>query len=166
MRKVLITLLAITVFGVGAAFAQSDMGVKYNTTQWAGLGLGYPFQLYYGVNDALGNNIDVRARLSSYFWNISLGADALYTVASLDSAPVHIYVGGGPNVDYLFLGGTNSLGIGLSAVVGAEYRINEQFGAFGELGAGYTYYFGDLAGLNAFGLGFGPRGAIGVNYHF
>lgn len=162
MRRILITLLAITVFGVGAAFAQSDMGVQYNTTQWAGVGLGYPFQLYYGVNNAIGPKMDVRARLSYGFWNLNFGADVLYTVAQLDSAPVDVYVGGGPNVGFGFYG--IGLGLGVSGVVGAEYRINEQFGAFGELGAGYTYWFNGAAGY-LFG-GFGPRGAIGVNYHF
>ncbi len=166
MRKVLIALFAVALIGGSSALAQDMMGVQYDTTQYAGLGLGYPFQVYYGMNNALGDNLDVRARLSTYFWNISLGADVLTTVAHLESAPVSVYVGGGPNLDYLFLGGSNTVGIGLSALAGAEYRFDPNWAAFGELGLGYTFYFGDLAGLNAFGLGFAPRGAIGVNYHF
>ena len=162
MRKVLITLLAITVFGVGAAFAQSNMSVKYDTTQWAGVALGYPFQIYYGVNNALGPKLDVRGRLSYGFWNLGVGADVLYTVADLKDMPLSVYVGGGPNFGYGFYG--IGIGIGVSGLAGVEYRINQNFGAFGELGAGYTYWFNGAAGY-LFG-GFGPRGAIGVNYHF
>jgi len=163
MRKVLITLLAITVFGVGAAFAQSDMGVQYNTTQWAGVALGYPFQVYYGVDNAIGNNIDVRGRLSYAFWNLGIGADVLYNVTQIQGMPLTVYVGGGPNFNFGFYG--VGIGIGLSALAGAEYRINDQFGAFGELGAGYTFYLQNPV-VSYFGLGFAPRGAIGVNYHF
>ena len=165
MRKVLFALVTAALLAGGAAFAQG-MGASFNSNQYVGVGLGYPFQAYYGMDNALGNNLGLRVRLSSYFWNISLGADVLTDVAQFDSAPISIYAGGGPNVDYLFLGGTNTLGIGVSGVVGGEYKVTDNVGAFLELGAGYTYYFGDLAGLNAFGLGFAPRGAIGVNYHF
>lgn len=167
MRKVLLSMLAVALLGAGSAFAQSPaMGVQYATTQYAGVGIGYPFQVYYGMENMLGDNLDLRVRLSSYFWNISLGADVIYDVAYLDSAPVRIYVGGGPNLDMLFLGGINSFGVGISGLGGAEYRFDENWGAFAELGIGYTFYFGNLAGLNAFGLGFAPRGALGVNYHF
>lgn len=165
MRKVLIALVTAALLAGSAAFAQG-MGASFNSNQYAGIGVGYPFQVFYGMNNVFGNNIGVRVRLSSYFWNISLGADVLANVANLDSAPISFYAGGGPNVDYLFLGGVNSLGIGVSGVVGGEYKITDNIGAFLELGAGYTYYFGSLSGLNAFGLGFAPRGAIGVNYHF
>ena len=167
MRKVLLSMLAVALLGAGSAFAQSPtMGVEYATTQYVGLGLGYPFQAYYGMEDMLGDNLDLRVRLSSYFWNLSIGADVIMDVAHLDTAPVRIYVGGGPNIDVLFGGGVSSFGIGISALAGAEYRFNENWGGFGELGLGYTFYFGDLLGYSPLGVGFAPRGALGVNYHF
>jgi len=163
MRRVLITLVAVSVLGVGAAFAQSSMAASYNTTQWAGVALGYPFSVYYGVNNAIGNNIDVRGRLTYGFWNIGVGADILYDAMTLQDTPLTIYVGGGPNFNYGFYG--VGIGIGLSAVGGVEYRFSDQLGAFAELGAGYTFYLQTPA-ISYFGLGFGPRGALGVNYHF
>lgn len=162
MRKMLIALFAVAVLGAGSALAQ-DMSVQYDTTQWAGVGLGYPFQVYYGIDNAVGQDLDLRVRVSSYFWNVSLGADILTPITTIENMPITVYAGGGPNVDYLFSAG---LGIGVSGLVGAEYRFNQDYGAFLELGAGYTYYFGDLTGLNYFGLGFQPRGALGFNYHF
>lgn len=174
MRKLLIVLLA-ALLASGAAFAQDDvdvdvdvegdldmnMRVEYATTQWAGVALGYPFTFYYGVEDVF-QDADIRARLSSYLFDVSVGADVLFDITTLEELPVTVYAGGGPNIGLAF-GFGNAVGIGLSGVVGAEYRFDEQIGAFLDVGAGATFYFGDAITLPSF---FAPRGALGVNFHF
>ena len=133
----------------------------FGTTQWAGVGLGYPVTFYYGISDLLGDTTDVRFRASSYFFNVVLGADALFDITTLDDLPVDIYAGGGPTLGFGFAG--RGFGIGVNGSVGGEYRLSEQLGLFAELGVGYVFYTGSaivpLGGL-------APGGSLGVNFHF
>ena len=167
MRK-LLTLLLVALFLGSAVLAQDDAATTidinpeadfYGTTQWAGVSLGYPSSIYYGLNDVFGD-ADLRFRLSSRYYDFAIGADLLYDITRIEDIPVNIYAGGGPNIGFGFFG---AFGIGLSGVIGGEYRITEEFGAFLELGAGYTFYFG--SGYVVPGLDF-LRSSIGVNYHF
>ena len=169
MRK-LFTLLLLALFLSGAALAQDDAAATvdldpqadfYGTTQWAGIGLGYPVTFYYGINDLISDNIDLRIRANSYFYNLAIGADALFDVLRIEDAPINIYAGGGPTLGIGF--GGRGFGLGLNASVGGEYRFTEQIGAFAELGVGYVFYTGTV--LAPFG-GFAPGGSIGVNFHF
>lgn len=172
MRKLFALLVAVALAS-GAALAQDTetdidvdvdtnlFSVDYGTTQWAGVALGYPFAVYYGVEDVF-QDADVRGRLSTSFFDVTVGGDVLFDITELEDVPVTIYGGGGPNVSIAFFGG---FGFGLSGVVGAEWRFDEQIGAFLDVGVGYTFYIGsdlDLVPL----AGLSPRGALGVNFHF
>lgn len=167
MRKLFILLLT-SFFLAGVAFAQDDAATTvdldpeadfYGTTQWVGVSLGYPSSLYYGLNDVFGD-ADLRFRLSSRYYDFAIGVDALYDITRIEDVPINIYAGGGPNIGFGFFG---AFGLGLSGVIGGEYRITEEFGAFLEIGGGYTFYFG--SGFVVPGLDF-LRSSLGVNYHF
>jgi len=159
MRKFLLIILATLTLGASSAFAQDDM--MMSSHQWAGVGLGYPVSFYYGLENGLSEGIDLRFNATSYFFNLSVGADALVDITTLDNLPVTIYGGGGPNVAFLFSG---NLGIGAGGVIGGEYMIDEQISAFLELGAGYTFYFGTINNLFLGGLA--PSGTLGINFRF
>jgi hypothetical protein len=174
MRKLLVTLLSLLVLGTGAALAQEDTdvdvseegvvvaieaaeGVDFDTTQYVGAALGYPFTFHYGIEDLISEGADLRIRLSSLFYDLTLGADVLFDITQLESN-IQLYGGGGLGFSTVFGAG---LGVTLNGLVGGEYRFNRELGLFAEIGAGYTF------GQFVTPLGnFYPRGALGVNYHF
>lgn len=162
------TLLLVALLLGGVALAQDDAATTidlepeadfYGTTQWAGVSLGYPSSIYYGLNDVFGD-ADLRFRLSSRYYDFAIGVDALYDITRIEDVPVNVYGGGGPNIGFGFFG---AFGIGLSGVIGAEYRITEEFGAFLEIGGGYTFYFGSNLAIPSLDF---LRSSLGVNYHF
>lgn len=152
MRKILLTMLAALVMSGGAAFAQ---------TSWAGVSLGWPLlQGYYGVEDALSDNLDIRGRLAVQPLGgigFAVGADALYEAALLDDeGNFLLYVGGGPSIGTL-LGG---FGFDLTALAGVEYAFEDTSTTiFGEtrLGVGYSSVVGVFPAYGA---------AVGVNFYF
>lgn len=152
MRKLLLTIFAIALFGGGAAFAQA---------QWAGVSLGWPaIQAYYGQENVLGDDLDLRGRVAvSPFFGLgfAVGADVLVDVEQFgDANEFDLYVGGGPSVGVAggaFFGDISALG-------GVEYNAQPDLGIFGEfrLGVGFG---------GAVGTVFPTYGAaLGVNFRF
>ncbi len=81
MRKLLLTILTVALLGGGAAFAQG---------QWAGVSLGWPgITGYYGMEDTLGDGLDLRARLSVapfFGLGVGVGADVLTDIDQFGDA--------------------------------------------------------------------------------
>lgn len=132
-----------------------EEGVDFGTTQYAGASIGLPGGIHYGLRDVdlFGLQPDLRFRLSGNLIGLSvvLGADALFDIAQVEEN-IQLYGGGGAEL------GTSLLlipTIGIHGLVGAEYRINQDFGLFGEAGSGLEFPFI-----------FTPRFTGGVNYHF
>lgn len=151
MRKLVISLLAVTVLGAGSALAQSGL--------WAGVSAGWPgAALHFGVENVV-QNLDVRANIgSSYTFNaFSVGIDALYGLdVDLGVVPVDAYVGGG-----VALGIGAGLSVGIGAFGGVEYRLGDiglpEGGVFLEVGPSFAI-------TPAFAVGVLAR--LGFNYHF
>ena len=166
MRKFL-TLILISLFLGSIALAQDDAATTvdidpqadfYGTTQWAGIGLGYPSSIHYGLNDVLGDNIDIRFRLSSRYAGVALAGEALFDIVRIEDLPVNVYAGGGLDLRYR----GRSFGIGINGIAGAEYRFSESLGFFLELNAVIPIYFSTYR----YGFGDYSGSTIGVNYHF
>jgi len=151
MRKLILSLLAVAVLGAGSAFAQSGL--------WAGVSSGWPgFAVHLGVEDVFAD-LDVRANVTStYVFAVGIGADVIYDLAvDTGTLPLDTYVGGGLN---LVLGG-GTVGVGLGAFGGVEYRLGElglpEGGVFLEIGP-------DVAVVPGFAFGINAR--LGFNYYF
>ncbi len=158
MRKFLLSLLAVALLGAGSAFAQG-MSSQY----WAGFSAGYPgATIHFGVENVI-ESLDIRANLGfTYFGSgLSFGADVLYGLAvDTGELPIAVYLGGGPIIT-LGLGAGGGLGVGINALVGAEYSLAdvgfEPGGVFFEVGP-------VLNVVPTFNAGF--VGRLGFNYHF
>ena len=178
MRKLLVLLLTALFLG-GMALAQdTDVDVDVDvdadadtmmmddaaTSQWVGVSTGFPLGivLHYGIEDLIGQNIDLRANLDANFLGlggsgvtISGGADALYHLPiDMDGAPFDVYAGGGINVGFQ-LGDDGGFSAGVRGIGGVEYLITNNIGVFAEARVGI--------GLNPI---FRPALALGANYHF
>jgi hypothetical protein len=148
MRKLLISLLAVSVLGAGSAFAQSGF--------WAGASVGFPNSgIHFGVENVV-QDLDLRVNVGTTFaLAFSVGVDVLYNLA-LDTGmlPLDTYVGGGVNLGVGLVTGIN---VGLFG--GVEYRLAEvglpQGGVFFEVGPSVSIPFV-----------FGVLGRLGFNYHF
>lgn len=158
MRKIVLTTLAALMLSGGAAFAQGS---------WAGISLGWPvLQGYYGMQNALGENLDLRARLGIhpiFGIAVNVGADALYQIQSFgDANEFDLYAGGGPSVGFITAAGVGGFTFDLTGLVGIEYNLNETTGIFGEtrLGVGYV----SVAGFGGVAPAYG--GALGANFYF
>lgn len=170
MHKLFAVLLSVLVLGLGVGFAQTDAdvsgegvtieiapqaGVEFDTTQFVGGSLPFPIGVHYGLEDVdlFGVNPDLRFRFSGNVLtgNIGLGLDAMFDIAQLEDK-IQLY--GGPALD---LGTLIPLqpSFALSGFVGGEYRFNQEFGFFAELGTGISFPI-DIA----------LRGSLGINYHF
>jgi len=157
MRKLSVLFLAVLLLGTGAALAQSG--------QWAGVsfGGGIPFagsvNLHFGLNDVIGDNIDVRANGTvSFFGVFGLGADVLIGLPiDTGDLPLEVYAGGGPALAF----GGGGFAAGANLLAGAEFRLGDvgldQGGVFFEAGPGLTFVPVFLASFVA---------KLGFNYHF
>lgn len=152
MRKVLLTILAALVLSGGAAFAQN--------ASWAGVSLGWPLlQGYYGMENALGNNLDLRGRMAIQPLGgigFAVGVDALVQGGTFgDQNEFDVYFGGGPSIGTL-VGG---FGADVTALAGVEYDLDVQTALFGEarLGVGFSSVLGVFPAYGA---------ALGVNFYF
>ncbi|MEJ2289470.1 MAG: hypothetical protein P8Y02_12670 [Deinococcales bacterium] len=168
MRKVLITLLAITALGAGAAFAQNGMGSQY----WAGVSAGYPgASVHFGVSD-VAPNLSVRANLGYGYaghgtagYGFTVGLDGMYNLpVNTGDLPLTVYAGLGPTAGFGYTASSTSsaeFAFGLNAFAGAEYRLGqigfEPGGVFFE--AGPAIYFVPSAWVDFVGR-------VGFNYHF
>jgi hypothetical protein len=158
MRKVLITLLAITALGAGAAFAQNGSSTDQ---YWAGISAGYPgANFHFGVSN-VAPDFSVRANLGfGYFgYGFTAGLDGLYNLpVNTGDLPLTVYAGLGPTAAFGYSGG---FAFGANAFAGAEYRLGQigmpEGGVFFE--AGPVIYF-----VPSFFGGF--VGRLGFNYHF
>lgn len=174
MHKLLIAVLSVFALGLGMSFAQTDAdvteegvtveieaqeGVDFDTSSYVGASFGYPLAFYYGLEDGFREGADLRFRASTFFVDFSIGADVLFDISQLEDN-IQLYGGGGINLSSLFLGG-GSFGVGLTGVLGGEYRFNRELGIFAELGGGVNIYPGGVLPIVPI-----PRGALGVNYHF
>lgn len=172
MRKLTVALLLGLLLSFGLAFAQEDADdavvvvvqeddaiLTDNAAEdyWAGFSFGYPgVELYFGLNDLIGQNIDLRTSLGvSYYAAFTLGADALFALPIDVDAPLSFYAGGGP-----FLGFGGGVDVGINLLAGAEYRLSgidfSAGGIFFEVGPSLVFT-GFAAGFNAH---------LGFNYHF
>ena len=170
MQKLFAVLLSVLVLGLGVSFAQTDAdvseegvsveiapeeGVEFDTTQFVGGSLPFPLGVHYGLENVqlFGANPDLRFRFSGNILSadLSLGVDAMFDIAQLED---NIQLYGGPGLE---LGAVIPFvpSFGLLGFVGGEYRFNEQFGFFAELGTGISVP-----------LRPNVRGSLGVNYHF
>lgn len=163
MRKLIATLLALTVLGLGFGLAQDafDDDVNIEGDYWAGVSTGWPFgvNVHFGLEDMIGDGIDLRANaalgIGSQF---GLGVDVLADLpVDLDNPALGIYAGGGPN--FGVAAGTATVGLGL--LVGGEYRLADaglpEGGVFIEVGPSLTFVPAFIANANA---------RFGFNYHF
>ena len=151
MRKLLMTIFAVALFGGGAAFAQA---------QWAGVSIGYPsVQAYYGQENVLGDNLDLRGRVAiSPFAGLGfgVGADVLTDIEQFgDANEFDLYVGGGPSLGVV----PGSFYVDVSGLAGVEYNVDAQIGVFGELRVGVGF-------AGSFGVFPAYGGALGVNFRF
>lgn len=160
MRKLVIILIAALALAGSSAFAQDDMMAH---TQWVGASTGFPLGItfHYGMEDLIGENLDLRANLSAVtFLNdaftVAGGVDLLYqlNLETENDLPLGVYVGGGLNVG-ASLGTVNGVAFGVAALGGAELMVTDQIGVFGEVRG--------AVGLNPL---FQPSIFVGVNYHF
>lgn len=162
MRKLLVSMLAVLVLGLGSAFAQEgvDNTVTIDSDYWGGLSIGYPFgvNFHFGIEDVIGGGTDVRFNGGFTFGGgLGLGADVLVDLPiDTGATPIDIYVGGGAA---LAVGG--EFGFDLNLLVGGEYRLGDiglpEGGVFLEVGP-------TLNVVPAFGANVNAK--VGFNYHF
>jgi hypothetical protein len=173
MRKFFITLLTVSVFGLGGALAQVttepfdddfDVGNEF----WGGVSLGVPFgvNFHFGVEDLLAEGVDLRTNLSAGFAGLfGVGADVLFDLP-IDTAdtPIDVYAGGGLAVAFGNIDRTTpemETAFGLGLMVGGEYRLIDaglpEGGIFAELGPAIGFGAGPAVTVNA---------KLGFNYHF
>lgn len=150
MRKILISLITVAVFGAGAAFAQSGY--------WAGVSAGYPgAALHFGISNVSPDlSVRVNAGYNYIGSGFSIGADALYGLPiTTGTAPIDLYAGGGVG-----LGVGAGVDVALNVFAGGEFRLADagfqQGGVFLEVGPSFS--------LSPFA--FGVIGRLGFNYHF
>ncbi len=166
MRRLFITLLAISTLGLGGALAQVtaepfDQEVDIEPGYWAGVSLGYPFgaNFHFGMEDLISQGIDLRATAAVGFGGtFGIGADVLFDLpVDTGTTPLDIYAGGGAHVGF---GGEDS-GFMIGILAGAEYRLVDaglpEGGVFFEFGPNIG--FGDNDGV-------GVAAKLGFNYHF
>lgn len=166
MRKLLVAMVGAVLL-TGVAFAQTDVdvdvdvepqaGLDFDTTQYVGASLPLPLGIHYGLEnvDLFGTNPDLRFSLSGDVittGNISLNAATLFDITQIEDA-IQIY--GGPSLGLGTTFAFETPTISLAALVGGEYRFNQELGFYVELGSGVTIP-----------LKFLPRVSLGVNYHF
>jgi hypothetical protein len=162
MRKLLVSIFAVSVLGLGGAFAQVvTVDTEADTPYWAGISSGFPFgaNLHFGLSDALGEDMDVRVNTSLGVGFFGVGADLLFGLPiETGTTPVDVYLGGGPNVAVGFGGGA---AVGVNLFGGAEYRLTDAGfaagGIFAEVGPSLVFVpvFVPIANVK-----------LGFNYHF
>ncbi len=176
MKKLFAVLLSVLVLGLGVSFAQTDVevetpdvevepgsvsvdiapegGVDFDTSQYLGVSLPLPFSIYYGLEDVAllgGEGSDIRFHTGLYLLSFNLGADVLFDITQIGEN-IQLYGGGGLEVGTAVL---VPVTVSANGIFGGEYRYNQEFGIFGELGAGINFPFVVA-----------PRLTGGVNYHF
>ena len=156
MRNVIVLICTLM---LGGALGQNSLSAS---GYWFGVSAGSPgANIHVGAQDILGDGIDLRGNLGySYLFSSGfyLGANAIIHLdVDVSDAPIDVYAGGGPFITV----GAGSFGLGIEALVGAEYRLTSvdlpQAGIFFEIGP-------DL--YLAPSLSFGFTGRLGFNYHF
>jgi hypothetical protein len=166
MRKLFIV-VAVLVWGglfSGSALAQSG--------QYAGASIGAPIlQGYYGLEDVLAPDVDARIRLALGIFGgfgISVGADALFDLSTLDDAGLlQAYAGVGPSLgfagsSYSSLGssyGYSVFNIDVTGLGGVKYALDPNINLFGEVGLGLGF-----AAVTARAAGFPTTATAGGLY--
>jgi hypothetical protein len=161
MRKLFVSILAVSALGLGGALAQVvTVDTEADTPYWAGISSGFPFgaNLHFGLSDALGDDMDLRVNTSLGFGYFGAGADLLFGLpVDTGTTPIDIYVGGGPTAAFAF----GIAVIGVNVFGGAEYRLSEAGfsagGVFAEVGP-------SIAFVPVFAAGASVK--LGFNYHF
>lgn len=161
MRKFIVTLVAVSVLGLGGAFAQVvAVDADVDTPYWAGISSGFPFgaNLHFGVADAFGEGMDVRVNTSLGMGFFGVGGDLLFDLpVDTGTTPIDVYLGGGPTVAIA----AGAAGFGVNLFGGAEYRLHEAGfpagGVFAEVGPSIAFVPAFIAGANV---------KLGFNYHF
>lgn len=168
MRKLLILFILCAAFMMGSGLAQG---------RYAGVSIGTPtLQGYYGLGEGVFiDNADTRIRLALGAFGgfgFEVGADLLFDGGVLDDEGLFTwYYGFGPGLGFYntTIGGFDysALRINATGLGGVEYAINENFSAFGEVGAGLGIRIGtgDFVGVNAPSLLYLPvRVGIGAKF--
>ncbi|MEX2501513.1 MAG: hypothetical protein WD336_03980 [Trueperaceae bacterium] len=166
MRKLAILLVTAVALTLGTASAQ-NFSATYDTSQYAGGAIGLPFTGYYGISDVFAENTDLRMRVSVWPFGIfyaAVGADFLLPIVELtDDGMLNLYAGGGPSIGFASFLGTGGIYGDLTGLIGLDVRFSQELSVFVEAGGGVS--FASVGGV-AGGIGFAPRGAVGVLYHF
>ena len=126
--------------------------VSAQSGQYAGASVGAPLlQGYYGLEDALAPDVDARIRLALGIFGgfgISVGADAIFNLSTLDNAGLlQAYAGVGPSLgfagsSYGYLGssyGYSVFNIDATGLAGVNYALDPNINLFGELGLGLGF---------------------------
>ena len=170
MRKFIVSLLAISVLGLGGAFAQivtTDADADLDDQYWAGVSFGYPFgvNFHFGAEDMLSEGIDFRGNVTAGFNGVfGVGADVLVDLpVDTGTTPVDVYAGGGLSVAFgdMDADGAMDTAFGIGLMFGGEYRLVDaglpEGGVFAEVGPSINLGAGSPFGVNA---------KLGFNYHF
>ena len=170
MRKFIVSLLAISVLGFGAAFAQivsTDADVDVGDQYWAGASFGYPFgvNFHFGAEDLFSEGMDLRGNVTAGFGGaFGVGADVLFDLpVETGATPVDVYAGGGLSVLFGDIDADDDMdtAFGVGFMFGGEYRLADagfpEGGVFAEVGPALNFGAGNMFGVNA---------KIGFNYHF
>lgn len=167
MKQLVIAVAAIVVMAGSAAWAQG-FSAEYDTSEYAGVAVGFPFGALYGLSDALGPNVDARFRVGVIpfpgLFAIFAGADILAGIAEFSDGRGSVYVGGGAGAVYTDLIGVAGFGVEASVLLGASLRFSEGTSGFLEGGPSLAYGFATDA-YDAV-LDVLPRATLGVLFHF
>ncbi|MEX2535380.1 MAG: hypothetical protein WD273_07220 [Trueperaceae bacterium] len=170
MRKLIVSLLAVSVLGLGSALAQvvtTDADLDVGDQYWAGVSFGYPFgvNFHFGGEDMLSQGIDLRGNITAGFGGVfGVGADVLVDLpVDTGATPVDVYAGGGLSVAFGEIDNTPGMdtAFGIGLMFGGEYRLVDaglpEGGVFAEVGPSINLGAGSPFGVNA---------KLGFNYHF
>lgn len=170
MRKFILSLLAVSVLGLGGAFGQVidvEPEVDFDDDYWAGVSFGFPFgvNFHFGVEDMISENMDFRATASAGFGGVfGLGGDLLFDLPiDTNDVPVDVYAGGGLGVAFGEIDATAGMDtvFDVHLMFGGVYRLVEaglpEGGIFAEVGPAITFGAGSNVGVNA---------KLGFNYYF
>ena len=154
MRKWLLGLIIVS--GLGVTQAQTYLGIGATLVDFS---LPLP---NVQIGGKVAQNVEVRGTLDSTLAFNVLGLDALYPFA-VSGTPLEVYVGGGPDLVWIFSGGEPFLGVHVT--VGLEYLLGVDVSGIGNLGL-----YGELQPLfpllGTEGLTSLVKARAGVNFCF
>jgi hypothetical protein len=177
MRKRLLIVVVSCLAWLGGPLVLGQTG------QYAGASIGAPLlQGYYGLENALGPDVDARIRLALGLlggFSVNVGADALFDLSTLDDAGLTtLYAGVGPSLGFAgystsYLGsryGYSAFTLDATGLIGVNYALDSNLSLFGETGLGLGFIVvtaraaGFPAGASAGGAYVPFRLALGATF--